>query len=237
MDIVVELEEYSEVGLRVLVSERLRADYRFVLTAEAELNNRFECALEGTFCIGYRDECGATADEAIVGIERPMLVDTGINTQAEIPFSTVVHAIGIDFDLRVARFIEIASVVQVLVAEGLPEIVVTPEMDIDDVLVVVGERSTNLTTAIIGVEVGESAGEDSAVGKRNRIDGSDGCEAVLLISIAAIDVDEQITIGADMEAELSIDRGVSADMVGGDTGVDLPIRHTRHIVLERPHSE
>lgn len=105
-------------------------------------------------------------------------------------------------------------------------------MDIDDVLVVIRERSTNLTAAIIGVEVGESTGEDSTIDKRDRIDGSDSRKAVLLISISAIDVDKQITIGADMEAELCIDGGVSTDMVGGDTRVDLPIRHTRHIVLE-----
>lgn len=104
-------------------------------------------------------------------------------------------------------------------------------MDIDDVLVVIRERSTNLTAAIIGVEVGESTGEDSTIDKRDRIDGSDSRKAVLLISISAVDVDKQITIGADMEAELCIDRGVSADMVGGDTRVDLPIGHTCHIVL------
>ena len=232
VDIVVELEEDSEVGLRVLIAERLGADSGLVLTAEAELDNRFECALEAAVGIGYRDECSATTDKAIVGIERPMLVYTGIDTQACVPFGTVVHAFGIDFDLRVAGFIEIASFVQILVAEGFPKIVVPPEVDIDDVLVVIRERSTNLTAAIIGVEVGESTGEDSTIDKRDRIDGSDSRKAVLLISISAVDVDEQITIGADMEAELCIDRGVSTDMVGGDTRVDLPIRHTRHIVLE-----
>lgn len=237
VDIVVELEEYSEVGLRVLIAERLRADSGLVLTAEAELDNRFECALKDTGGIGYRDECGATADKAIVGIERPMFVDTGIDAQACVPFSTVVHAFGIDLDLRVAGFIEMTAFVQILVLEGFPKIVVSPEVDIDDVLVVVGERSTNLTAAIIGVEVGESTGEDSAIDKRDRIDGGDSRKAVLLISISTVDVDEQITIGADMEAELCIDRGISADMVGGDTRVDLPIRHTRHIVLECPRCQ
>lgn len=233
VDIVVELEEYSEVGLRVLIAEGLRADGGLVLTAEAELDNRFECALKDTIGIGHRDECDATTDKAIVGIERPMLVDTGIDTQACVPFGTVVHAFGIDFDLRVSGFGKL-PINNILVAEGLPEIVVSPEVDIDDVLVVVGERSANLTAAIIGVEVEESTGENSAVGKRDRIDGGDSRKAVLLVGIAAIDVDEQITIGADMEAELSIDRGVSADMVRSDTRVDLPIGHTRHIVLECP---
>lgn len=237
MDIVVELEEDSEVGLRVLVAEGLRANGGLILTTEAELDNRFECALEDSSGIGNRDECGATTDETIVGIERPMLVDTGIDTQAGVPFSTVVHAGGIDFDLRVSGFVEVSAFVQILVAESLPKIVVTPEVDIDDVLVVVGERSTNLTAAIIGVEIGESAGEDSTIDQGDRIDGSDGGEAVLLVGIAAIDVDEQITIGADMEAELCIDRGVSAYMVGSDTRVDLPIWHTRHIVLQRPHGQ
>lgn len=237
VDIVVELEEYSEVGLRVLIAERLRADSGLVLTAEAELDNRFECALEAAFGIGHRDECGATADKAIVGIERPMLIDTGIDTQACVPFSTVVHAFWIDFDLRVAGFIEMTAFVQILMAEGFPKIVVSPEVDIDDVLVVVGERSANLTAAIIGVEVGESTGEDSAIDKGDRIDGSDSRKAVLLISISTVDVDKQITIGADMEAELCIDRGISSNMVGGDTRVDFPIRHTRHIVLESPHCQ
>lgn len=126
VDIVVELEEDSEVGLRVLIAERLGADSGLVLTAEAELDNRFECALEAAVGIGYRDECGATTDKAIVGIERPMLVYMGIDTQACVPFGTVVHAFGIDFDLRVAGFIEIAAFVPILVAEGLPEIVVSP---------------------------------------------------------------------------------------------------------------
>ena len=157
MDVVVELEEHHQIGLRGLLAERLAADHCLILATETQLDGRFECALESTFGVRNRNKCGATADKAIVAIERPMLVDTGVNTQTCVPFGTVVNAIRIDFDLRIAGLIEIAVFVQILMAEGLPEIVVPPKVDIDNVLVVVGERSPNLTATIIGVEVRESA--------------------------------------------------------------------------------
>ena len=129
---VIKLEEQHQVRLLfrtqylTVCFRFLLADQHLVLESEIEFNRRRQFML----AVGGKNR--TTADKAVLGIERPVLIDAAVHTQVQIPVRTVING-------RVA----------------MPDIVVAAEVDTYDIAQVVVDLTAYLTSLVIGMLVNE----------------------------------------------------------------------------------